>query len=591
MYIYSYFFMSEKIIQQTFWQQAKRFLSPIILRKKIYGKFLFQSLLIPLTSVVSILFLEQITKNILAWNIDDIISILIVFFIFIITSECIIYVTKNWWWMVTLYQSMEDLFWKYLKQYIRLDNTIVERTWSGKLVGILYDWVFRWSEILADMIITVSSLVVGILFTMYMVSRIHYSLPFIFLVLIILFCIITYFMNKKLMLFRSERYEYKNLVLKDFVKIISSKNEILQNGKIEKDLEPLAFYLSQGSRISKAMSPYRIITKRAAPFLLHMSLLVLFLYISMYFNSQIFDVSFLVGLSWTFILMQKTIWDFVKFYVDLNKQMVSVEKLWNFFDTTPQIEWYDEWKTFAHKDGSISLQNISYGYDSSKPVFQNFNLDIPGNRVTALVWLSWGGKSTLVKLISGYIRQDSWDILVDAQNLKDISLKSYYKDVWYLTQEPSVFDGSIRENLLYAVTKKATKKHLEEIIKLAHCEFIYDLPNGLDTEIWERGVKLSGWQKQRLAIAKIFLKNPKIIILDEPTSALDSLSEQKITEAMHNLFKDRTVLVIAHRLQTVKNADEIVVIEWGEIRERWTHSALVRKKWFYKQMLDLQSGF
>ena len=207
------------------------------------------------------------------------------------------------------------------------------------------------------------------------------------------------------------------------------------------------------------------------------------------------------------------------------------------------------------------------------------------------MWQSGGGKSTLVKLISWYIRQDSWDILVDNQNLKDVSLKSYYKDIWYLTQEPSVFDGTIRENLLYAVTEDTCQDEIDNIIELAHCEFIYDLPFGLDTEIWERGVKLSGGQKQRLAIAKIFLKNPKIIILDEPTSALDSLSEQKITEAMHNLFKNRTVLVIAHRLQTVKYADDIIVIENGKIKERGTHKELVKHHWFYKQMLDLQSGF
>ena len=208
---------------------------------------------------------------------------------------------------------------------------------------------------------------------------------------------------------------------------------------------------------------------------------------------------------------------------------------------------------------------------------------------------------------------------MDEQNLKETSLKSYYADIGYLTQEPSVFDGTVRENLLYAVTEPLPNPPLqgegtgtrvkdeasslltgenwercfdiETIITLAHCEFIYDLPNGLDTEIGERGVKLSGWQKQRLAIAKIFLKNPKIIILDEPTSALDSLSEQKITKAMHNLFQDRTVIVIAHRLQTVKHAHEIIVIQAGKIQERGTHASLVRKKWFYKQMLDLQSWF
>jgi len=163
--------------------------------------------------------------------------------------------------------------------------------------------------------------------------------------------------------------------------------------------------------------------------------------------------------------------------------------------------------------------------------------------------------------------------------------------VGYLTQEPSVFDGTVIENLLYAVEKKPSKKQIETIIQQAHCEFIYDLPNGIDTEIGERGIKLSGGQKQRLAIAKIFLKDPKIIILDEPTSALDSLSEQKITEAMHNLFRGRTVLIIAHRLQTVKHASEIIVIDTGKIIERGTHTSLVRKNGYYKKMLDLQSGF
>ena len=581
----------EDIKEQIFWQKTKRFLEPVRRRKKIYIKSSFQAFLIPVSSVIAILFLEQITKIILSWNIDDIFQILAYFLIFIVLSESIIYAVKNWWWMVTLYQSRDDLYSEFLKKYIRLDNTQVEKVWNGKLVWIIHDWVSRWSEILADMIITLGAIIVGVFFTMYMVSRIHYSLPFIFLGLIFLFCVITYFMNKRLMQFRSERYEYKNLVLKDFVKIISSKDEILQTWKLDKNLSSLSLYLSEWSRVSKAMSPYRTVNKRAAPVMLNLSLLVLFWYIALYFSSQKFEVSFLVWLSWTFILMQKTIWDFVKFYVDLNKQMVSVEKLWDFFDSTSQIEWYEEWDTFEHKDGKIELKNVSYGYDESKPVFTNFSLNIPGNRVTALVGPSGGWKSTLVKLISGYIRQDSWDILIDNQNLSEVSLKSYYRDVGYLTQEPSVFDGTVRENLLYAVWEDTSEKDIETTIKLAHCEFIYDLPSGLDTEIGERGVKLSWGQKQRLAIAKIFLKNPKIIILDEPTSALDSLSEKKITEAMHNLFKNRTVIVIAHRLQTVKHADDIIVISSWKVVERGTHKELVKNKWFYKEMLDLQSGF
>ena len=425
-----------------------------------------------------------------------------------------------------------------------------------------------------------------------MVYRIHPALPIVFLFLIFLFCLITYFMNKKLAFFRSERYEYKNLVLKDFVKIISNKNEILQTGKLETDLKKLSYYLWEGSRISMAMSPYRTINKRAAPFLLHISLFFLFIYISYYFLPKWHDISFLVGLSGTFVLMQKTIGDFVKFYVDLNKQMVSVEKLWDFFDTTPEITGYETWNTFTYQSWNIELQKLSYAYEGNKNVFENFDLKITGWKVTAFVWPSGGGKSTLVKLIAGYLKANSWEIFIDGQKLSETSLKSYYQDVGYLTQEPSVFDGTVRENLMYALwDEMLDEKHLQHILKLSRCEFISELPQGLDTEIGERGVKLSGWQKQRLAIAKIFLKNPKIIILDEPTSALDSQSEKAITQAMHELFKDRTVLVIAHRLQTVKYANEIIVIDSGKIIERGNHKELVKQKWYYAEMLELQSGF
>ncbi|MCP4523899.1 MAG: ATP-binding cassette domain-containing protein, partial [Candidatus Gracilibacteria bacterium] len=190
----------------------------------------------------------------------------------------------------------------------------------------------------------------------------------------------------------------------------------------------------------------------------------------------------------------------------------------------------------------------------------------------------------IAKLISGYITPNSGEIIIDNQKLSETSLKSYYRNIGYLTQDPSVFDGTVLENLTYALDEKVDEIKLKDIIIQAKCEFIYDLPNGLETEIGERGVKLSGGQKQRLAIAKIFLKDPKIIILDEPTSALDSFSEEQITKAMQNLFENRTVIVIAHRLQTVKHADRILVLENGEIIEDGNHENLVKKEGKYAKM-------
>lgn len=180
---------------------------------------------------------------------------------------------------------------------------------------------------------------------------------------------------------------------------------------------------------------------------------------------------------------------------------------------------------------------------------------------------------------------------MDGQDLSEVQLRDYYGHIGYLTQDPSVFDGTILENLTYGARSEVSNMDLRKAIELAQCEFIYDFHDGLATEIGEKGVRLSGGQRQRLAIAKIFIKNPEIIILDEPTSALDSFSEEKINTAFHNLFQGRTVIVIAHRLQTVKEADDIIVLEHGEIVERGNHASLIEKNGVYNKMLELQSGF
>ncbi len=291
----------------------------------------------------------------------------------------------------------------------------------------------------------------------------------------------------------------------------------------------------------------------------------------------------------------------IDFFKNFTKDFIDIEKMWGFFDNTPEMKWYDTWKDFEYKNWKIEIENLTYWYSENKPVFENFDLKLKWWKITAFVGNSWSWKSTLVKLIAWYIRADSWNIIVDDQKINNIKLKSYYKNIWYLTQEPSVFDWSILDNLMYWVNLEKNvgnenfhslqEDRIKKIIKQSKCEFIYDLEDWINTEIWERWVRLSWGQKQRLAIAKIFLKDPQIIILDEPTSALDSFSEEQITYAMHNLFKWRTVIIIAHRLQTVKDADDIILFENGDIKERGTHKELVKLKGQYNKMLELQSGF
>lgn len=242
---------------------------------------------------------------------------------------------------------------------------------------------------------------------------------------------------------------------------------------------------------------------------------------------------------------------------------------------------------------NVELQHVSFAYANGAEVFRDFSLQIAWWKKTALVGMSGSGKTTLVKLLAWYILPDTWSVLVDRQDLTLVSLQSYYAHIGYLTQDPNIFDGTIKENLLYGNNspEKSFEKSLDVVLSLAKCEFVYNLSEWIETEIGERGIKLSWWQRQRLAIAKIFLKNPQIILLDEPTSSLDSFAEEAVTEAMNNLFVWRTVIIIAHRLQTVKHADDIIVLDHGNVIERWTHDMLLSTWWYYARMLELQSGF
>lgn len=284
----------------------------------------------------------------------------------------------------------------------------------------------------------------------------------------------------------------------------------------------------------------------------------------------------------------------IKKILQITKRLIEesapIQKMRDVLDGINDLEWYDAWETFEIKKWTIQIKKLQYWYKEWESIYNDLSLTIQWCKKTALVWPSGSGKSTLVKLLIWYIRPDTWSILVDWQNLRNISLKSYYRHIGYLTQEPSVFDWTVKENLLYAVNE-ATDSEITKAIELAKCEFIYDFTKWLDTEIWEKWIRLSWGQRQRLAIAKIFLKNPEIIVLDEPTSALDSFSEEAITEAMNELFKWRTVIIIAHRLQTVKNADDIIVLDQWQVVERWTHDALVAQWGSYAKMLELQSGF
>ena len=212
---------------------------------------------------------------------------------------------------------------------------------------------------------------------------------------------------------------------------------------------------------------------------------------------------------------------------------------------------------------------------AGKPVLKNIDINIQKGDTVALVGNSGGGKSTFVNLLPRFYDVSKGQILIDGKDIRDYKLETLRDKIAVVFQDNFLFSGTIRENILLG-NENASEEEIKYAVDNAFVsDFIKDLPNGLDTQIGERGVLLSGGQKQRIAIARAFIKNAPIVILDEATSALDNKSEAVVQQAIDNLMKDRTVIVIAHRLSTVRHADKIVVINYGEIVETGTHDELV----------------
>ena len=238
-------------------------------------------------------------------------------------------------------------------------------------------------------------------------------------------------------------------------------------------------------------------------------------------------------------------------------------------------------KELKNVKGNIEIENASFTYEDENEVISDLNLSIEAGKTIALVGPSGGGKTTLCSLIPRFYELDSGDIKIDGNSIKDVSLRSLRKNIGVVQQDVFLFTGTIRDNIICG-NPEATEEEMIEAAKKARIhDFVMTLPEKYDTYIGERGVKLSGGQKQRISISRIFLKNPPIIILDEATSALDNVTEREIQASLEELSKDRTNIVVAHRLSTIKNADEIIVITEGKISERGTHDELIKAGGIY----------
>ena len=254
---------------------------------------------------------------------------------------------------------------------------------------------------------------------------------------------------------------------------------------------------------------------------------------------------------------------------------------------TPEEE--DNGKIEANRlEGNICLRDVTCSYDNNRQVLNSVNLSVDKGKTFALVGPSGGGKTTICHLIPHFYNISQGSILVDGTDIKDFTLTSLRKNIGIVQQDIYLFNASVRDNILYG-RLDATEEEVIEAAKRANIhDYIMSMENGYDTVIGERGVRLSGGQKQRLCIARVFLKNPPILILDEATSALDNATEILIQKSLDELCIGRTTIVVAHRLSTIKNADEIAVIDEGRIIEQGTHAQLLEKDGMYAELYNKQ---
>ncbi|WP_232101823.1 ABC transporter ATP-binding protein [Paenibacillus sp. URB8-2] len=277
-------------------------------------------------------------------------------------------------------------------------------------------------------------------------------------------------------------------------------------------------------------------------------------------------------------------------YVDIKRSVALFERIFDYFDMEPQIADAPGAVSLNGAGSGIEFRNVSFAYQPDKPALRDISFKAEPGTMTALVGPSGAGKTTITNLIPRLYNADSGSIRIGGADIASITLKSLRSSIGLVTQDTYLFNGTIRENLLYA-NEEATDEEILQACQAAYIhDFIKELPDGYDTVVGNRGIKLSGGEKQRISIARVLLKNPSIIIMDEATSSLDTVSEFYVQQAMAVLLKNKTSIVIAHRLSTIMSADNILVVKEGKVVEEGKHEQLLEKNGIYKDLYDKQFG-
>jgi len=274
--------------------------------------------------------------------------------------------------------------------------------------------------------------------------------------------------------------------------------------------------------------------------------------------------------------------------ITIQEGLTAAKRIYALIDQTNQVVQDESLRRLRISKGEIKFSNVNFIYPDGTEALKDLSLNIDGKTSAALVGLSGGGKSTILNLIPRFYNLTDGEIFIDGQNINEVQLNSLRENISLVSQDIVLFDDTVKANIGYGNIMATDEEIIEAAKKAAAHDFISNLSEGYETVIGEAGVKLSGGQKQRLSIARAILKDSSIILLDEATSALDTESETQVQNAIQNLIKDKTTLIIAHRLATIKNVNKIFVIDQGKVVEEGTHAELINNSIIYKKLYDQQ---
>ena len=307
-------------------------------------------------------------------------------------------------------------------------------------------------------------------------------------------------------------------------------------------------------------------------------------------NQQMTLGDFLMYISFTFLLALPII-ELASIGTQITEAFAGLDRIREVMEMTTEDEEDANKQPLKTVAGTLDFQNVFFEYEKGVPVLKDVSFHSEAGKTTALVGSSGSGKSTILSLVLNFIQPNSGRIKIDGKDLQSVKLRDYRSHLGVVLQDNFLFDGSVLDNIRFS-NPESSLEEIKAVCKIANAdEFIEKFPEGYNTIVGERGVKLSGGQRQRIAIARALLANPRILILDEATSSLDSESESLIQEGLNRLRQGRTTFVIAHRLSTIRSADQILVVEAGEILERGTHEELIAMNGRYKQLYDKQYRF